>query len=228
MKKEKEQKLRELFEGVYSFNKKILTRNLTPKKRVYGEELIELREIEYRVWNPFRSKLAAAIINGLKELPLKEASNVLYLGIAEGTTASHISDVIGTEGMIAGIDVSARAMPKLIELSELRTNLLPILGDAAKPESYAGELKEIKFDLLYQDIAQKNQAGIFNENARAFMKKNSKGLIAIKAKSISQQLKEEKIFEQEKEKLREEFNIIQSIPLEPFHSSHLMVYCGKL
>ncbi|MEW6294988.1 MAG: fibrillarin-like rRNA/tRNA 2'-O-methyltransferase [Candidatus Diapherotrites archaeon] len=222
------EKLIEKFKGVYSSNKKILTKNLTPKKKVYGEELIEIEGIECRIWNPFRSKLAAAINNGLKELPLKEKSNVLYLGIAEGTTASHISDVIGERGIIAGVDISARAMPKLIELSESRPNILPVLADAAKPESYAGELKEIKFDLLYQDIAQKNQAEIFLKNARLFLKKKAKGLIAIKAKSISQQLSEKKVFEQETRKLREEFKIIQSIPLEPFHSSHLMVYCEKL
>jgi len=52
-------------------------------------------KIEYRVWNPFRSKLAAAIIGGVENIWIKPNSRVLYLGAASGTSVSHVSDIIG-------------------------------------------------------------------------------------------------------------------------------------
>lgn len=52
-------------------------------------------KIEYRVWNPFRSKLAAAIIGGVENVWIKPGSKVLYLGAASGTSVSHVSDMVG-------------------------------------------------------------------------------------------------------------------------------------
>ncbi|MBU1120299.1 fibrillarin-like rRNA/tRNA 2'-O-methyltransferase [Candidatus Micrarchaeota archaeon] len=216
-----------IFPGIYSIKNKILTKNMIKGEKVYGEELTELDGIEYRSWNPFRSKLAAAIKNGLKEVPVKEGTNILYLGVAEGTTASHLSDIIGEKGMLVGIDVSARAMHKFIQLCDKRKNLLPILANADKPEGYEDELNGIEFNLLYQDISQKNQAEIFIKNAEKFLKKGRKGLLVVKARSISQEKKAEKIFEEETNKLEKEFNVIQVISLKPFDKEHVMVYCGK-
>ena len=50
---------------------------------------------EYRVWNPFRSKLAAAILGGVDKIHMKPGAKVLYLGAASGTTVSHVSDIVG-------------------------------------------------------------------------------------------------------------------------------------
>ena len=52
-------------------------------------------KVEYRVWNPFRSKLAAAILGGIDKIHMKPGSKVLYLGAASGTTVSHVSDIVG-------------------------------------------------------------------------------------------------------------------------------------
>ena len=52
-------------------------------------------KIEYRVWNPFRSKLAAAIVGGIEKIYMKPGSKVLYLGAASGTTVSHVADLVG-------------------------------------------------------------------------------------------------------------------------------------
>ena len=51
--------------------------------------------MEYRVWNPFRSKLAAAILGGVDKIHMRPGSKVLYLGAASGTTVSHVSDIVG-------------------------------------------------------------------------------------------------------------------------------------
>lgn len=52
-------------------------------------------KIEYRVWNPFRSKLAAAILGGVDQIYMGPGSKVLYLGAASGTTVSHVADIVG-------------------------------------------------------------------------------------------------------------------------------------
>ena len=77
------------FPGVFYVDKNLATVNLVPGEKVYGEQLIKDKKTEYRTWDNFRSKPAAAIKKGLKEFPLKEGMKVLYLGIASGTTASH-------------------------------------------------------------------------------------------------------------------------------------------
>ena len=82
-------------QGVYKFKNKLFTENLKSSKglKVYNEKLVKFKENEYRSWNPHRSKLAAAILNGLS-IKIKPDSNVLYLGAATGTTVSHISDIL--------------------------------------------------------------------------------------------------------------------------------------
>jgi fibrillarin-like pre-rRNA processing protein len=212
---------------VFESNGKIFTKNLVPGKRVYGEILVQGNVSEFREWVPWRSKLAAAIKNGLTKLPVKEESNVLYLGSAEGTTPSHISDIIGEKGLLFGVDVAEKVMRKFVELCEQRKNMLPVLADADKPEAYEKELEGIKIDLLYQDISQKNQAEIFNKNAALFLEKGSFGLIAIKAKSISQSLKPEKIFAEGKKILEKQFRVLQQVNLAPFEKDHCMFLCEK-
>lgn len=52
-------------------------------------------KMEYRAWNPFRSKLAAAILGGIDQIHIKPGAKVMYLGAASGTTVSHVSDIVG-------------------------------------------------------------------------------------------------------------------------------------
>ncbi|CAN1173117.1 rRNA 2'-O-methyltransferase fibrillarin 2 [Linum perenne] len=92
------------FEGVFiakgKNNDAICTKNLVPGEAVYGEELISVKnkdgiETEYRIWNPIRSKLAAAIQCGVENIWVKPGSRVLYMGDICGTTVSHLSDLVG-------------------------------------------------------------------------------------------------------------------------------------
>ncbi|HLD58903.1 MAG TPA: fibrillarin-like rRNA/tRNA 2'-O-methyltransferase [archaeon] len=219
--------MKQIFQGVFEANKKIFTKNLVPGKSVYGELLVKENSLEFREWVPWRSKLGAAIKNGLKQLPLKEGNNVLYLGSSEGTTPSYVSDIIGENGLLFGVDVAEKVMRKFVSLCELRKNMLPVLADANRPENYEKELEGISIDLLYQDISQKNQAEIFNKNAELFLHRGKSGLIAIKAKSISQSLNPEKIFAQEKKELEKQFKILQQVNLAPFEKHHCMFLCEK-
>ncbi len=220
-------KIGKKFPGVFTFAGKLLTKNLTPGRSVYGEELLSFEGEEYRIWNPHRSKLAAAIMNGLKKMPLAEGSRVLYLGAAEGTTISHISDIAGQRGMVVGVDMSAKTMQKFTYLCEQRGNIVPILADADNPESYRNDLQGFKANLLHQDVSQRNQADIFLKNARMYLRKGGYGMLVVKARSISAVGRPEQIFQQEEKRLKGVFDIVQRISLEPFDREHAMIVCRK-
>ncbi|TKY55069.1 Mediator of RNA polymerase II transcription subunit 36a [Spatholobus suberectus] len=88
----------------------LVTKNLVPGEAVYNEKRITVQnedgsKDEYRVWNPFRSKLAAAILGGVDNIWIKPGARVLYLGAASGTTVSHVSDIVGP-ARILGLNAS--------------------------------------------------------------------------------------------------------------------------
>jgi len=220
-------RLKKIFDGVYSINNNLATRNLIKGKKVYGEELIEIEGKEYRFWNPNRSKVAAAIKNGLEDLQIKKGSKILYLGAAEGTTISHLSDIVKEKGFIFGVDISARSMRKFLYLAEKRKNLMPILADASQPMTYKEHLTIFAIDALFQDVSQKNQAEIFLKNSRAYLKRNGYGYLSVKVRSISSSEKVDNIVRDVVSKIEKEFRIIQVITLYPFQKEHAMIYCQK-
>jgi len=214
--------LKELFPGIYEFGKFLLTKNLVPGKKVYGEEHINVEGTEYRIWNPSRSKLGAAIKKSLKEMPIKEGSVVLYLGAAEGTTISHVSDIVGEKGVVFGVDISARAMQKFIYLCEDRKNIVPILADANLPYSYKSEMTGYRPDVIFQDVSQKNQAQIFLKNSRMHLKLDGWGMLTVKARSISAAGSAKEVYSSETKQLENEFDLEQIITLEPFEKEHAL------
>ena len=220
-------KVEEITPGVFRIGEKIATQNMVEGARVYAEELLRFEGREYRFWDANRSKTGAAIRKGLRELKIGKGSKILYLGAAEGTTISHISDIVGENGLIFGVDISARSMRKFIYLCEQRKNLVPILADASQPMTYKDNIPSFSIDALFQDVSQKNQAEIFLKNARTYLKAGGYGYLAIKARSINSTDSAEKIFNDEVKKLENEFEILQVISLEPFEKEHAMVVCKR-
>ncbi|MDO8647329.1 MAG: fibrillarin-like rRNA/tRNA 2'-O-methyltransferase [Candidatus Diapherotrites archaeon] len=218
--------MREIFENVFSDGQFIYTKNLLPGEKVYGEKLVFESRIEFRRWDAFRSKLGAGLKNGLKELPIKKGSKVLYLGAAEGTTVSHISDIIENEGLLVGVDLSAVSMRRFVQLCEKRANIVPLLADALQVENYPEEIRQLSFDVLFQDVSQKNQAEIFLKNAQ-FLKEQGFGLLSVKARSISASEQASIIFASEASKLKKNFEILQTVRLEPFETDHALILCRK-
>ncbi|WP_220607484.1 fibrillarin-like rRNA/tRNA 2'-O-methyltransferase [Methanobrevibacter oralis] len=209
---------------VYYKDGKIATKNLTPGISVYGEELIEENE-EYRLWNPRRSKLAAALLNGLENLKITNTSKVLYLGASTGTTVSHISD-IAINGRIYAIEFSPTTAKKLVQLSHRRLNIAPILGDATKPKEYMNIVEKV--DLVYCDVAQSKQSELFMKNMNLFAKNGGLGFLVIKSRSIDVVQKPKRIFKQEEKKLKEKgFKIIEKVKLEPFEKDHMAFLVEK-
>ncbi len=210
--------MKETSEGVYINNGKILTRNLTPGIKFYGEDTVIVTGKEYRVWDPYRSKPAAAIKKGLKHFPIKPKNKILYLGIANGNTASFFSDIIGPDGIIYGVEISERSIRDLLQTSEKRKNIAPILANARKPETYNWIEK---VDVVYQDVATRDQSDIIIRNAEAFLKPDGYAVIAIKARSIDVIQKPKKIFTQEIRKLSKHFKILEKVELDPYEQDHL-------
>jgi hypothetical protein len=106
-------------------------------------------QIEYRVWNPYRSKIAAAVIGGVSDVYIRPGSKVLYLGAASGTTVSHVSDIIGAEGIVYAVEFSHRSGRDLVNLAKKRTNIVPLIMDARKPLEYRSLVQNI-FNSLFR------------------------------------------------------------------------------
>src|SRR2546425_1661732 len=108
----------EKIEGVYMVNlegdRRPATLNLVPGNTTYGEMTIKARGKEYRIWDPFRSKLAAAILKGLTHMPITTGSKVLYLGAASGTTVSHVSDIVAAKGQVYCVEFAQRSFRDLV------------------------------------------------------------------------------------------------------------------
>ena len=215
--------MKEIFPGVYGKDGQLYTRNLVPGKTVYAEDLLKVDQEEYRSWNPYRSKLAAAIKKGLKNFPFGEKSKVLYLGAATGTTVSHVSDVV-SRGDIYAVEVSAHSMKKLIQLCETRENIIPILGDAGKPEEYS-DVGQV--DVIYEDVAHPDQAEYLLRNARKFLKKGGWAMIAVKSQCIDVTEAPEKVYAKVEEELSAELEVVERILIEPYEKDHMFLVLRK-
>lgn len=202
---------------------RLATRNLTPGRRVYGEWLFNYGDIEYREWNHIRSKLAASLYKGIKELVITKGSKVLYLGAGSGTTASHISDIVGNEGYIYAVEFAPRVMRELVTVADYRKNIIPILADARFPNRYS-HIVPIT-DVLYADIAQPEQASIVVANAKLFLKRGGYLYLAIKARSIDVTKEPDEIYLREIKTLeRGGFEVLDVVHLDPYDKDHAMVF----
>jgi len=203
--------------------KQIATQNLVKGIDVYGEKLVKYEGEEYRVWDPFRSKLAAALQNGLTDLPIMNKSKVMYIGASTGTTVSHISDIIGINGLVFAIESSSRVARELLEnLASKRENIVPILEDARKPRSYFSVFGTV--DVLYCDIAQPDQTEIAIANCFIYLKPTGTLLLVVKTRSINVLLNPKTVIAQEAKKLENsKFSIKQIIDLEPYDKDHALI-----
>jgi len=215
---------KEIFENVFLVDSELATKNLSPGFRVYGEKLVkDEKGVEYRIWDPYRSKLAAAIKLGLKILPIKKESRVLYLGAATGTTSSHVSD-IAEKGVVYCVEISAIAMKHLLKVAEKRENMIPLLNDARKPEEYAQYIKEV--DVIYEDVSCKEQAEILLANS-SLLKQKGYALFAIKSQSIDVSKNPKQVFKEVEQKISNTFEILQEVNIEKYHKHHLFLLLRK-
>ncbi|PKK85750.1 MAG: fibrillarin [Thermoplasmata archaeon HGW-Thermoplasmata-1] len=217
------------FQNVFADREKLFTRNLNESRghKVYGEKLVLWQGKEYRAWNPRRSKLGAAVLKGCRNMPIKSDSRVLYLGAANGTTPSHVSDV-ARDGMVYALEFSPRSFRDLLKVSEIRPNLIPILGDANRPEDYAAMVGDRSCDVVYQDIAQRNQAGIFIKNCRQFLKAGGYGILMLKSRSVDVSREPREVFAEVAGQLEKAgLSVFDILDLEPFEIDHAAIFVEK-
>lgn len=207
----------------------LVTKNLLPGESVYGEKRVsvdnpevENSKIEYRVWNPFRSKLGAAVLGGVDNIHIKPGTKLLYLGAASGTTVSHCSDIVGPEGLVYAVEFSSRSGRDLINVAKKRTNIIPIVEDARHPLKYRMVVGMV--DTIFADVAQPDQARIVGLNAQYFLKNGGHFVISIKANCIDSTAAPEAIFASEVQKLKEmRFTPVEQVTLEPYERDHAVV-----
>lgn len=217
----------ERFVGVYRVTvdneKKLATRNLAPGRTVYNEKLITFNGVEYRLWDPYRSKLSAFILKKGEKISVKPGINVLYLGAGSGTTVSHVSDIVGESGKVYSVEFSARVMRVLLDnIYRFRRNVYPILADARFPEKYPQSISDIKG--VYCDVAQPEQAKLLIENAKMYLEKTGTFMIALKARSIDVTKPPDEIFKEEIKILKKAgLKIIQMLKMEPYDKDHAMI-----
>jgi len=220
------------FSGIYCITfedglERLATQNLVSGRAVYGERLVKHGSAEYRTWDPYRSKLAAAILKGLETVPIQPGHKVLYLGAASGTTASHISDILGENGHIYCVEFASRSIRELVDnVCTYRLNMSPILADARLPERYAALVGKV--DDIYCDVAQPEQAKILADNADRFLRANGWVMLAVKAQSIDVTKEPSDVYKQEIRTLKSRsFAVKQTVHLEPFDKAHVMIVAQK-
>ncbi len=217
--------------NIFWFNvdgeEKIATENLVPGKQVYKEKLLLKKGIEYRLWDPFRSKLAASVMNGLTNFPFNEKSNILYLGVSTGTTISHVSDIIGPNGIVFGVEHSSRVARDFLDrVATHRKNIIPIIQDARNPTEYFSVYNKV--DVVYVDIAQPDQTNIAIENCKMYLKSNGYLFLVIKTRSIDVTKDPKHVINSEVKKLESNFYVEQIIDLRPYDKDHAMVIAKSL
>jgi len=203
---------------------KFATRNMVPGKSVYGERLFKVNGVEYRAWEHKKSKLASGMVTNIRIPSITPGSKVLYLGASAGTTVSHVSDIVGEDGIVYAIEFAPRPGRDLYKLAEDRHNIVPIIADARYPQEYTHLVDQA--DCLYCDVAQPTQSELFLENANAFLRKGGQGYIAVKTRSITQQGSPKSVFDKQVHKLeRGGFDTIKTTNIGKIHRDHY-VYLG--
>jgi len=204
----------------------LVTLNKNHGKSIYGEKILSIlldnKKVEFRIWNPFRSKLSAAILLGINSLYFTQGSKILYIGASTGTTVSHCSDIIGRRGLIYAVEFSYKCILHLLFTCMNRDNIIPIYGNARYPQKY--QILVPLIDSIITDISQPDQSRILGLNALYYLKKKGSFLISIKTRNIDSLSSEEPLIAKEKEKLcKLGLFPTEQITLEPYDRSHALL-----
>ena len=168
--------------GVYTDGSDLYTRLLEGAPEGPGR-IVEARDGRtYRSFAPTATKLSAMIKVGMEQWPFKEGSRVLYLGAATGTTVSFVSDIC-PKGQVYAVEFAPEPFRKLVEMARERPNVVPILADARNPSAYTVQVGT-PVDVLYQDVAQRDQWEIAERNAKALLAPGGMLILVVKARSI--------------------------------------------
>ncbi|KAH0631306.1 hypothetical protein JD844_005588 [Phrynosoma platyrhinos] len=216
-------------EGVFICRGKedaLVTRNLVPGESVYGEKRISVEDgevkVEYRAWNPFRSKLAAAILGGIDQIHIKPGAKQLHCPGGQGAAYFYFLFLIKQEGLVYAVEFSHRSGRDLINVAKKRTNIIPVIEDARHPHKYRMLIGMV--DVIFADVAQPDQSRIVALNAHNFLKNGGHFVISIKANCIDSTAAPEAVFASEVKKMQQEnMKPQEQLTLEPYERDHAVV-----
>ena len=168
----------------------------------------------YHIWDPYSSKLAAAIFNGLEIFPFINNSKILYVTDFPNYTSIHLSNLVGTDGIIF-LNEEKKSSNSSINKSISQLKNLKII-DNMESFNILQELDVILIDVNF-NFSKEFFATITN-----FLKKNAFIFLIQKTELVN-----------EKDNiLREEFftkyDIIQKINLTDFFKDLTMIIAKKL
>ncbi len=220
--------------GVRREGRTLWTRNAVKGISVRGERRKRDGRIEWRRWDPTKSKVAAALLRTNAEpsslLP-DPGSTCLYLGASSGGTTSHIHDfVCGADnhhgGQVVAVEISPRMVRDLVTLSDRRAGLVPVLGDARKPEQVAAFIRG-KAHWIHQDLSIADQAETFVRMATTFLSPGGVGLLSLKAASErSSDGNDNSRFQKAERILRDsELVLLERIDLAGLEEQHVVFSC---
>jgi fibrillarin-like pre-rRNA processing protein len=212
------------FPNIFIDGKTLYTKSLD-KNKFFDERVANIKGVNYREWDAKRSKLAAGLLKGLSQIGFREGCVVLYLGASHGYTPSFVSDIVGKKGFIFAIDVAPEVARDLVSLAEQRKNIAPILANCNHPEDYKDLV--VPADIVYQDIAQKNQVQIFLKNIDAYLKSGGFGLLALKSRSVDVTKKPRDIYKQVMKQLEEKISVVDYRVLDPYEKDHALFIVKK-
>ena len=222
--------------GVRREGRTLWTRNAVRGKSVRGERRKREGRIEWRRWDPTKSKIAAALLrtssNPSSLLP-EPGSTCLYLGASSGGTVSHIHDfVCGADnhhnGQVVAVEISPRMVRDLVSLSDRRTGLIPVLGDARKPSQIAAFIRG-KASWIHQDLSIADQAETFVRMATTFLSPGGIGLLSLKAASERSSEGDDNSRFQKAERILEdsELDMLERIDLAGLEEQHVLFTCAS-
>jgi fibrillarin-like pre-rRNA processing protein len=183
-------------------------------RSLYGERMLQ----GHRVWDPGRSKLAALAYLGYP-VDLPSSLRVLYVGAAHGTTVSHIADYVEC---VYAVEIAPRPMQDLLSLARQRENIVPVMGDATRPEEYAAFLERV--GLIYQDVASPRQAEIAAAH-RVFLEEGGTLILMVKARSIDTTADPDEVTRQVAADIASCYRVKAVVSLEPYHRDHRALIC---
>lgn len=161
---------------------KLCTKNMTPGKILYpGDKIVSFRnedeiQVEYRIRNPSKSDLAALILRGVNDIGIKPGSKVLYLGAACARTVSHVSDIVGPNGLVYAAESSNYA--NLVSVAVNRSNVVPIIEDPSDPDKYLRVV--VTVDVILSDLLHRDRVEILISNASHFLKDEGRFVLSLK------------------------------------------------
>ena len=207
--------------------KKLATLNNADVNKIYNEKLIEIDGKQYNIWNPYTSKLAAAIVNGMEIFPILKKTQILYFDTTVDKTLNHISDIIGVNGRIFVVkDIIENSKNFLGNDSNNRTNVVSITqekkGITAK---FAPNIETV--NVVYVDIAQNNETDVAIQNCKNYLINGGFLMLVVPTRKIDAINPNRQNLE-ERQKLQSSFEIIQQINLTDFFKEHSMIIAKYL